>query len=219
MPELVLVDDCSDTLEYYRNTLATEFKVTTFSFPEEAIEHLQANTVSLVIVDYKMPRMNGIEFYQKMRSIHTLRNVPVLILTAYSDIDIKVKSFNLGVDDFIVKPVAPQELVARVKNRLKKVESQEIEIADLRLDLISHKAFYRGIDLVLTHIEFKLLQQLLASVGSLVPREQLIEKVWVNVQVTSRVINTHMCNLRAKLENTGFMIKSPKGQGIVLKQV
>ena len=187
---------------------------------EEALEILDRETVDLIILDIMLPKMDGLEACKRIKEDSELAPIPIIMLTAKGEEVDKVVGFELGADDYVVKPFSPRELVLRVKAILKRGKpkegaSKDILTADkLKVDIPRHKVTINKKDIILTLLEFKLLATLMQRRGRVQSRETLLNDVWdIASEVTTRTIDTHIKRLRQKLGRAGKLIQTVRGIG------
>lgn len=174
----------------------------------------------LIILDVMLPGMNGIEICQKIREKD--RRVPILMLTAVDSVESKVQGLESGADDYLTKPFAFSELLARIKALLRRVPDivSELTIDNLRIDLLSRRVFRGGREITLTPKEFSLLEYLLRNNGRVLSRTQIIENVWgYNFDPGSNVVDVHIKFLREKIDSDieKKLIHTIRGAGYILK--
>lgn len=187
---------------------------------EEALLKLEDSKFDLVILDVMLPKMDGFEVCRRIRQHSRLSHLPVLMLTARGEETDKIVGFELGADDYLVKPFSPRELILRLKSilRRKQQKSETIEgifeFDQLKLDTIKHKVFVGTKDIILTAMEFKLLKTLMHRRGRMQSRNQLLSDVWdMDSDVTTRTVDTHIKRLRQKLGKMGKLIETVRGYG------
>jgi len=186
---------------------------------EEALEVLDREAVDLIILDIMLPKMDGFETCKQIKQDKKLSHIPVIMLTAKGEEVDKVVGFELGADDYVVKPFSPRELVLRVKAILKRGEPKEevkdiLSVDKLTVDIPRHKVTIDKKEITLTQIEFKLLVTLMQRKGRVQSRDSLLEDVWdIAADVTTRTIDTHIKRLRQKLGKMGKMIETVRGIG------
>jgi DNA-binding response OmpR family regulator len=164
--------------------------------------------------------MDGFEVCKKLRQEKNLTHVPVIMLTAKGEETDRIVGFELGADDYIVKPFSPRELVLRVKAILKRSKSIEEKSRDiltadkLKIDISRHKVFVGKEEIELTLLEFNLLVMLMQRKGRVQSRDQLLNDLWnISSDVTTRTIDTHIKRLRQKLGGVGRLIETVRGIG------
>src|SRR5882672_6707534 len=170
---------------------------------EKGLEQARAITFDLLIVDVMLPHKDGWDIVAELRRDGV--RTPILLLTARDSVRDRVKGLELGADDYLVKPFAFPELLARVRSVLRRAPQQQPEhlrIADLKLDIERHKATRSGVPLNLTPKEFLLLAHLLRSTGAVVSRAEIAEHVWeVGFTTDTSVVDVVVRRLRAKVDD------------------
>jgi DNA-binding response OmpR family regulator len=178
-----------------------------------------SGTYDLVILDLMLPGMDGIEICRRMRAAHV--ETPVLMLTARGAVEDRVAGLNVGADDYLVKPFAMEELLARVaallRRRGRELEgTQTLQVGDLMLDLVRHEAQRAGRVIELTAKEFALLEFLMRHPGHVLTRTQIVDHVWrYDFDALSNVVDIYIHYLRDKIDR-GFphpLIKTVRGVG------
>jgi two-component system, OmpR family, response regulator len=221
MSKILIVDDDPHIRELVRVFLQNEgFQVSEAADGVEALTELQSIKADLVILDVMMPKMDGWQLCRELREDYDL---PVLMLTALGETNQKLKGFQLGTDDYLVKPFEPLELVARVKALLKRYQiatAQTVQIGEL---LMNHKTFQvtaGGQSLTLPLKEFELLFKLASLPGKTFSREQLIEDLWgYDFDGNERTLDVHINRLRERFpeERFSFKIRTIRGLGYRLE--
>ena len=223
MPTVLIVDDDPKLLKMLQRTLVYEnLDVLTATNGLEALPLVSAQNPDLTIVDWMMPKMDGLTFVQKLRDEenHTM----VLMLTARDAIENRVEGLESGADDYLIKPFAPAELVARVHAMLRRVETkpenQKASYADVTLDPSTREARRGDMDLSLTVTEFNLLHLLLRHPRQVLERRQILSDVWgYDFGGDDNVLEIYIGYLRKKLEADGGprLIQTVRGVGYVLR--
>ena len=217
---LVIEDepDIRKTLEY--NLERENFIVTTASSLSDARGHLAKDNFSLLILDLMLPDGSGLDLCRELKSDSTNESPLILILTAKDDEVDRVVGFELGADDYVTKPFSVRELILRVKAILKrginKPNTVEVErkFGDLIIDVESHEVFVNNENIILTALEFRLLNQLVDRRGRVQTRDQLLSDVWgYSSEVTTRTVDTHIKRLREKLGVMGKYVQTIRGVG------
>ena len=221
MAKILLVDDDAHIRELARLYLHKE-GYETFEAADgvEALAKLETLKVDMVILDIMMPNMDGWELCRQLREMY---DFPVLMLTAKGETSQKVKGFQLGTDDYLVKPFDPQELLARVKALLKRYRiaaSQSVQIGDLFMDRKTYEVSAGDEALTLPLKEFELLFKLASYPGKTLSREQLIEDIWgYDFEGNERTLDVHINRLRERFpeERHAFKITTIRGLGYRLE--
>jgi len=186
---------------------------------EQALKFLDAESADLVILDIMLPGIDGFEVLRRMRGPGYAADMPVIMLTARGEEIDRVVGFELGADDYVVKPFSPRELVLRVKNLISRRRAPDprpdiIEIGKLKIDIPRHIVSCDKKTIELTLMEFKLLVLLIERRGRVQTRETLLTDVWgMDSEVETRTIDTHVKRLRQKLGRSGDMIETIRGIG------
>lgn len=218
---ILLVEDERNVAAFIKKGLEEEFY--SVDVAEDGSEGLLMGTSSdydLIILDVMLPGMNGIEICKKIRERD--RRVPILMLTAVDSVESKVQGLESGADDYLTKPFAFSELLARIKALLRRAPDivNELTIDNLRIDLLSRRVFRGGREITLTPKEFSLLEYLLRNNGRVLSRTQIIENVWgYNFDPGSNVVDVHIKFLREKIDSDTEkkLIHTIRGAGYILK--
>lgn len=222
MARVLAVDNCLDTQKLVERALGASCRVCCAGTVRKALERIAEETPDLVLIDLSLPDGDGFEICERLQEDQATRPVPVIILTGSDQTRDKVTAFSLGVDDYIVKPFDLAELRARVEGRLRKAQTsaereQLLHLGGLRLDLARMRAWQSADgeerELSLTPHELRLLLHLARREGRLVTRGQLLEALWGAVNVTPRTVDTHLSNLRRKLDGRRVRIEGIRGLG------
>jgi two-component system, OmpR family, response regulator len=221
MTRILIVDDDPHIRELIGLLLRAEgFDVVEAADGVEALARLERVKADLVILDIMMPNMDGWELCRELREAY---DMPLLMLTAKGDTSQKVKGFQLGTDDYLVKPFEPLELVARVKALLKRYRiatSEIVQIGELVIDRKTFQVLDGGRPLTLPRKEFDLLYKLADYPGRTFSRDQLIEDIWgFDFEGNERTLDVHINRLRERFpeENHAFRIRTIRGLGYRLE--
>ncbi|MBF0491648.1 MAG: response regulator transcription factor [Deltaproteobacteria bacterium] len=190
-----------------------------------ALEKIKKEKIDFIILDLMLPGMNGLDLCRNLKANPKTQKIPVLILTAKGGEIDRVVGFELGADDYMVKPFSPRELILRIKAILKRMSEPKNKGAQfyqhglLRLDTDQHRVWVKEKELQFTATEFKLLEFFLKSHSRILTREILLDQVWgYEVAVTTRTIDTHVKRLREKLGEAGEYIETVRGVGYRLAE-
>ncbi len=178
----------------------------------------------VAVIDIMLPRLDGLTLIEKLRNQNI--RTPVLILSAKRTVDDRVKGLQKGGDDYLTKPFAFSELLARVRALIRRAsglsESTHFTLGDLSIDLISRKVTRAGIDIELQPREFSLLEYLMRNAGKIVSKTMIMEHVWDhNFDPQTNVVETRICRLRDKIDRAfdKTMIQTVRGVGYAIKEV
>ncbi|NLO79908.1 MAG: phosphate regulon transcriptional regulatory protein PhoB [Xanthomonadaceae bacterium] len=174
----------------------------------------------LVLLDWMLPDMSGIELARALKRDPSTRDLPIIMLTARGEEADRVRGLEVGADDYVVKPFSPHELLARIKAVLRRTQpadaAEAIEIAGLRLDPLSHRVTAHGRELSLGPTEYRLLLFFMSQPDRVFSRGQLLDNVWgTNVYIEERTVDVHIRRLRKTLAETGHdrLIQTVRGAG------
>lgn len=187
---------------------------------EQAMTIVNDVLPDLVLLDWMLPGMSGIEFAKLLRRIARTKNIPIIMLTARAEESDKVSGLEIGADDYITKPFSPRELIARIKavlrRRLPEAADDVVEISGLRLDPITHRVTVNNKEVILGPTEFRLLYFLMSHPERVHSRSQLLDGVWGDhVFVEDRTVDVHIRRLRKILEAVGKdgLVQTVRGSG------
>ncbi|MCL4489787.1 MAG: response regulator transcription factor [Chloroflexi bacterium] len=221
MSRILIVDDDSHVRELVRVFLRNEgLDIQEAPDGAQALKMLETVKADLVILDVMMPNMDGWELCRQLKESFDL---PVLMLTAKGDTSQKLKGFELGADDYLVKPFEPLEMVARVRALLKRYRiaaSQTAHIGELSMDRKTYEVKVGGTRLTLPLKEFELLFKLASAPGRTFSRDQLIEDIWgYDFEGNERTLDVHINRLRDRFpeEKHSFRIRTIRGLGYRLE--
>lgn len=210
MQHLVMVIEDEEALALMlRYNLEKEgYLVVVESRGSKAIAEIEKNHPSVILLDWMLPEMSGVEICKLLRSKPDIKNIPVIMLTAKGEEEDKIKGLSAGADDYVTKPFSIPELMARVKSQLRRAPEphteKELVFEDIRMDLVEKKVF-RGENYIhLGPTEFRLLKMLMETPGKVFSREFLLKNVWGdNIYVESRTVDVHIRRLRKSLNEFG----------------
>lgn len=174
----------------------------------KAVAEVEKNMPSVIILDWMLPELSGVEICKMIRSKPDIKTIPIIMLTAKGEEEDKIKGLSAGADDYVTKPFSIPELMARVKTQLRRapepVDEKEIVFEDIVMDITTKKV-YRGENYVhLGPTEFRLLRMLMETPGKVFSREYLLKNVWGdNIYVESRTVDVHIRRLRKALNEFG----------------
>ena len=186
---------------------------------EEALDLLKKQKFDLIVLDIMLPKMDGLEICKLIKQDKNLSSIPIIMLTAREEEIDKIIAFELGVEDYIVKPFSPRELVLRIKSILRrktpKKNSEEILInGHLKVDISRCKVSVDNKEVKLTATEYKLLVSLMQQTERVITRSQLLRDVWnLDPNLKTRTVDTHIQKLRNKIGKTGNLIETIRGLG------
>ena len=223
MPTVLIVDDDLKLLKMLQRTIAYEgLTVVTASNGEEALDQVDACKPEIIVLDWMMPKMDGLEVVRRLRADNN--QTYILMLTARDALENRVEGLESGADDYLVKPFSPVELVARIHAMLRRVEAkptrQPVTFGNLSLDPLSHQASLGETGLDLTPTEFDLLHYFMRHPRQVLERAQILNSVWgYDFGGDDNVLEVYVGYLRKKLESDGHerLIHTVRGIGYVLR--
>ena len=207
--KLLIIEDEPDLRELLSFTLSREgYDVMEAETAETALQMLDSTLPDLAIVDWMLPGMDGIELVKRLRRDDVTEDLPIIMLTARGEEPDKLKSFDVGIDDYITKPFSPRELLARIKALLKRSGTpvnNVLESNGIQLDLNSHRVTINGQEIHTGPTEYRLLELLVRNPDRVFNRNQLLDRVWGRgVYVEERTVDVHILRLRKLLKPFGL---------------
>ena len=223
-PQILLVEDEPAQREILAYNLESEgFDVRRAENGEEAILLVAEALPDLIILDWMMPLLSGIEVCRQLKTREDTRNIPVIMLSARSEEVDTVRGLETGADDYVVKPYSMRELMARVRTQLRRVRpassGSALSYADITLDTERHRVNRAANELKLGPTEYRLLVTLLERPGRVFSRDQLLDHVWGrDIYVDTRTVDVHIARLRKALTSHGGddPIRTVRGAGYAL---
>jgi heavy metal response regulator len=222
--KILYVEDDPTAREYIRRGLQEHGHVVDVAGDgEQGLERAAAGAYDLVVLDVGLPGMDGFEVLRALRA----RGDPaaVLILSARGEVSDRIRGLNLGADDYLTKPFAFAELLARIRAIARRTSTEPeqgvLRVADLELDLRRRAVRRGGRDIALTHKEFSLLEYLMRNSGQVVSRTMITEKIWdYSFDSYSNVIDVHIAHLRKKIDRPfeRRLLHTVKGAGYILEE-
>ena len=223
-PTVLLVEDEPAQLEMLAYNLEAEgFDVITADNGEDGLILVDENDPDLIVLDWMMPQLSGIEVCRRLKSNSKTRQIPVLMLSARAEEVDRVRGLETGADDYVVKPYSVIELMARVKAHLRRIRAaalgNRLEYGDIMLDPETHKVFRSQSELKLGPTEFRLLSTFMEKPGRVWSRDQLLDRVWGrDIYVDTRTVDVHVGRLRKALCQNGGddPLRTVRGAGYAL---
>lgn len=222
--QLLVVEDEHDIQTFLKQALSEAgYRVDVAPDGKSAESLALLHPYDILIVDLGLPDQDGINLILRLRNLGL--RAPVLILSARRSVDDRVRGLEQGGDDYLTKPFALAELLARLRNLLKRNapaarEATRLRVMDLELDLLRREATRSGQLLQLTPQEFVLLEYLCRNAGRVITRSMILEKVWgMRIQPDTNVVDVHIYRLRGKVDSEGHLplIRTLRGVGYVIK--
>ncbi len=223
-PTVLLVEDEGAQREVLSYNLQAEgFRVAAAADGEEALMLVGESTPDLILLDWMLPGVSGIEICRRLKARPETRNVPIIMLSARSEEIDRVRGLETGADDYVVKPYSVVELMARVRTQLRRARPSTVgvvlDFGDLRLDPETHRVTRAGAALKLGPTEFRLLATFMERPGRVFSRDQLLDRVWGrDIYVDTRTVDVHIGRLRKALMAQGGddPLRTVRGAGYAL---
>ncbi|MDH3240268.1 MAG: phosphate regulon transcriptional regulator PhoB [Alphaproteobacteria bacterium] len=223
---ILVVEDEPDLVTMLRYNLEREdFMVDTAADGEEGLLLVKERPPDLVLLDWMVPLVSGIEVCRQLRRNPETRDVPIIMLTARGEEGDRVRGLGAGADDYVTKPFSPRELIARIHAVLRRarpaLEADTLSFADLTMDLATHRVYRGGEAIELRPVEFRLLRFFLEHPGRVFSREQLLDAVWRDdAFIEPRTVDVHIRRLRKALNREscrGDVIRTVRSAGYALE--
>lgn len=221
IPHIIVIEDDKEIQHFLKDLLTREgFTVKAATTGVAGMKLVESGQADMVLLDLTLPDIQGESICLEIRKNHP--KLPVIMLTAKDSIADKVKGLELGADDYITKPFVAEELLARIRARLRTTTQQDttLHISDLELDPKTVEVRRAGRDIALTPQEFKLLEYLMTNKGVVLTRDMILNRIWLySPDVESRVVDVYMGYLRKKID-AGFekkLLHSVRGFGYTIK--
>ena len=203
--KVLIVEDekaLAEILEY--NFKKEGYSVDTASDGEIALDKIIFKAPDLVILDWMLPKLSGIELCKKVRSNKKIKNIPIIMLTARGEEEDRLKGLEMGADDYVTKPFSINELLARAKAVLKRIRpifaEEEVIFKDIKINIGTHKVFRNSKEIKLGPTEFNLLRFFMENISRVFSRQQLLNHVWKHdALVEPRTVDVHVRRLRKSL--------------------
>jgi two-component system phosphate regulon response regulator PhoB len=204
-PTILVVEDEDALATLLQYNLEKEgYQVVVAGDGEEALVSVDEKLPDLIVLDWMLPKISGIEVCRRLRQRPESRNVPIIMLTARGEESDRIRGLDTGADDYVVKPVSMSELAARVRAVLRRLRpglaEDEVRCGDIVIDRVGHRVRRAGKEVHLGPTEFRLLDYLMRHPGRVLSREQLLDAVWgSDVYVEARTVDVHIGRLRKAL--------------------
>jgi two-component system, OmpR family, phosphate regulon response regulator PhoB len=223
-PLILIVEDEPPLAEMLKYNIESEgFRALVATGGEEALLLVAEESPDLVILDWMLPDLSGIEVCRRLKTGQKTKTLPIIMLTARGEEDDRVRGLDNGADDYVVKPYSPSEMLARIRAVLRRshpeLADQTLVYADVKMDLAQHKVLRGEKSVHLGPTEFRLLQALMERPGRVFSREQLLDKAWGrDIYVEIRTVDVHIRRLRKALDLDGRpdLIRTVRGAGYAI---
>ena len=222
--KIFIIEDETSIIQLVQHNLEKDgFIVSSAINGNEGLKDIKKFEPNLLLLDWMLPDLSGIEICKRIRKDTSFKNLPVIMLTAKGEEEDKIKGLDSGADDYLTKPFSYNELLARIKAILRrsdpKTVSDTLEFDDLRLDRLEKRVFRDTIEIQLGPTEFRLLEFFLTNPKRVFTRDQILENVWPNnINVETRTIDVHIRRLRKSINinNNKELIRTVRSSGYSL---
>lgn len=218
--KILIVDDYEESCISLMHILNDDFFCQYTTNSEKATSLVLAFRPDIILIDYRMPQMDGAELLHNLRQLVETKNIPVLFLSAVATVDEKVRALELGADDFMMKPFNVRELILRINARIQNskrpqvtIGADEIILKNLRINLASRRIFLNNLEVFFTPKQFEMLKLLAQKRNSIVSREDFLSVIWINSAANARNVDSQINYIKKKLESFEGQIKSVHGFG------
>jgi two-component system phosphate regulon response regulator PhoB len=225
MKTILIIEDERDLLDLIAFNLEREgYRVITAHDGTSGLETARTSSPDMIILDLMLPGIMGTEICKILKNNEKTSAIPIIMLTAKGEEIDRVVGFEVGADDYVVKPFSNRELMLRIRAVLRRSEPDKptekiLKVGDISIDTGSHIVTSGGEEVVLTTIEYKLLLNLAERLGRVQSRDLLLKNVWgYNYVGDTRTVDTHITRLRTKLGNAGERIKTVRGFGYKMEE-
>lgn len=220
MYTILIIEDEENIASFVRMELEYEgYKVDVCDDGAKGFEKALENDYDLILLDLMLPKLNGLEVCRRLRKV---KNTPIIMLTARDSVMDKVSGLQMGADDYVSKPFAIEELLARIEALLRRVNeikqvSNKLEFKDINVDLEARIVKQDNEEVNLTTKEYELLVQLMKNQNKVLSRDNLLENIWgYDYEAETNVVDVYIRHLRSKLKNDGH-IQTVRGIGYVIR--
>ena len=224
MPTILVIEDDKDIANLIAYHLEkANYKVVIAHDGKEGLSLAKKVLPTLILLDLMLPEIDGLEICRMLKANEDTKNIPIIMVTAKGEEVDKIVGFELGADDYIVKPFSPRELVLRVRAVLRRLSPPKdkniLEADGLKVDIDAYKVSIDDEPVHLTITEFNLLVTLMEKRGKVFSREMLLERVWgYSFEGYDRTVDVHIKRLRQKLKDRAYLIETVRGVGYRFKE-
>ncbi len=219
---ILIIDDEPSHAVLLSELLADRFRILTATDGEAGIRLASSESPDLVLLDVRLPRQSGLVVCSALRQDEQTRDIPIIVMTGHDNQEARTMAYRMGADDYLSKPFSLDEMLARVESKMRRVQEREtprarVELGNLVVDRARMEASIDGATLMLSALEFKLLEYFVDRPEQILSRDQILEDVWKGAVVTPRTVDTHISFIRKKLANSHYGIRTIYGAGYILR--
>lgn len=206
MKKIVIVDDFEESCLLMSEILSTHFDCKYICQSEKALDFIRKESPNLILMDYKMPYVTGVELCKIIKDTPELKKIPIIFISGAVTSDERIETLESGGDDFLSKPFHPKELFLRVQKRLKDFDQTQkivLEVGNLKMNLNSRQCFVDDREVTLTPKQFEILKLLIENQSQMVSRQTFMYEIWGHFEVTPRNVDSQINYLKKKID--GFV--------------
>lgn len=213
---IVIVDDFEESCQLMSEILSAEYECHYICESEKALALIQSIKPNLILMDYKMPYVTGVELCKIIKDIPALKQIPIIFISGAVTSDERIETLESGGDDFLSKPFHPKELMLRVQKRLKDYTSEEVTqlaVGNIKMNLSARQCYLDNREIPLTPKQFEILKLLIENKSQVVSRQDFMNEVWGHSDITPRNVDSQINYLKKKMEGFLGQITSVPGYG------
>ena len=206
MQKIAIIDDFEESCQLMAEILSPHFECRYICQAEKALDFVKTYNPDLILMDFKMPYVTGVELCKIIKDLPDTKNTPIIFVSGAVTSDERIETLESGGDDFLAKPFHPKELLLRVRKRLgdySKEQAADLTAANLKMNLHSRQVYVEDREVTLTPKQFEILKLLIENKNNLVSRNQFMTEVWGHFDVTPRNVDSQINYLKKKLD--GFV--------------
>lgn len=213
MKKIAIIDDFEESCQLMCEILLPHFECKYICQSEKALDFIKKEMPDLILMDYKMPYVTGVELCKIIKEINELKNIPIIFISGAVSSDERIETLESGGDDFLSKPFHPKELVLRVQKRLKENDQTQkivLEVGNLKMNLNSRQCYVEAREVTLTPKQFEILKLLIENQSQMVSRQTFMSEIWGHFDVTPRNVDSQINYLKKKIDGfSGQIIAVP----------
>lgn len=219
---ILIIDDEPGHTSLLSELLSEHYEISTAIDGETGIQLAGRQRPDLVLLDVRLPKQSGLTVCSALRGAIETRDIPIIVMTGHDNQEARTTAYRMGADDYVSKPFALDELLARIESKIRRLDEkqtplQQVQVGNLTLDRAKMEASVGGARLVLSALEFRLLEYFVENREQILSRDRILEDIWKNAVVTPRTVDTHVSFLRKKLSSSTYAIRTLYGAGYILK--
>ncbi len=215
--KILIVDDFEESCRLISEILSDEFNCQYTCRSDEAIDLIRHEMPDIILMDYKMPQVSGIDLCKHIKNSSSLQHIPIIFISGAVTSDERIETLEAGGDDFLSKPFHPRELILRVKKRLSQNtipgENNFLVFENVKMNLKARQCFIEGKEILLTPKQFEILKLLIENKSQVVSRQVFMNEIWGHTEVTPRNVDSQINYLKKKLDGFKGQITSVAGLG------